>query len=102
MSNPIIKNMRESFLNSLSLLDEEDQATEVCYMLDGLLEYLKEDKGLSKSIDLHNECTDSYISDWYLAWFENLSEDEQRDVDPELYAETQEWNAQVSATSTIN
>ena len=55
---------------------------------------LKEDKGLSKSIDLHNECTDSYISDWYLAWFENLSEDEQRDTDPELYAETQRWKAE--------
>ena len=102
MSNPIIKNMRESFLNSLSLLDEEDQATEVCYLLEGLLPYLEDDKALCKSFDLHNECSDSYISDWYLDWFNDLSEDEQRDVDPELYAETQEWNAQVTANSTIN
>ena len=96
------ENLEEWYRYLKNARNEEDQATEVCYLLDGLLPYLEDDKALCKSIDLHNECSDSYISDWYLDWFNDLSEDEQRDVDPELYAETQEWNAQVTANSTIN
>jgi|AACY02.9.fsa_nt_gi hypothetical protein len=97
MSNPIIKNIRESFLNTLPLLEDEDQSIEVCYMLEGLLKYLEHDQGLSKVIDLHLDATESFSDDRYHEWYFNLSEEEQKKEDPLLYAEVREWDCSIES-----